>query len=296
MSASKERQDRGLSIVLAVQGGGHRLPEVLDTLEPQVDDAVEVLVLWPANQDGVLGVDRPWVRCIPGAPDALAPELWARGIREASYDRVATSIVHCRPPVDWVAALRGADLVQHAGVGGPIAQPPDDGLSWAIWLQRYAGFSPAQVGDEPRPAREIAGDNAVYDRVRLLAVADTWARGFWEMEVHAALRERGETLQLDPALLTEHHNGYGAREFVEQRFQHALRFGSARARAMAPPRRVAYRLASAGSPLVFGGKVARRTLCLDVRRRDRLRAAPWLALFVTAWGAGEAVGSWLELA
>ena len=291
MSPSRQ----GLSIVLAVQGGGHRLPEVLDALEPQVRDAVEVIVLWPANQDGVLGVDRPWIRCIPGADDALAPELWARGIREATHDRVATTIVHCRPPDGWVDALLAADLENHAGVGGPIAQPPDDGLAWAIWLQRYATFSPEQVGDAPRPAREIAGDNAVYDRVRLLTVADTWARGFWELEVHAALRERGETLQLDPALLTEHHNGYGAREFVDQRFRHALRFGSARALAMEPPRRAAYRLASPGAPLVFGGKVARRTLALDLRRRDRLRAAPWLALFVGAWGAGEALGSWLDL-
>ncbi len=285
-----------LSIVLAVQGGSRRLPAVLDRLEAQVTSSVEVLVVYADGDSeaahAVRSSPRAWAAPLSAPSRSLIPDLWARGIRAALADRVALTVVHALPGPQWVAGLLATDLNGHAGVGGPIRQgAAEDGVSWAIYLQRYAPFGPDAVGSTPRAVEEIAGDNAVYDRTLLRAVSQSWDDGFWELAVHAALRARGARLAVDPALWVEHRNGYPAWEFAAQRLRHGLRFGRDRSAAMSLPRRAAYRALSPAIPALFGRKLVGRALGCREARGHLVAATPWMIAFLLAWSVGEAVGA-----
>lgn len=284
-----------LSVVIAVQGGAERLTEVLDCLLPQCDEQVEVLVCYAAEETSVprLCAGRS-VRTLAGEQGALIPHLWRDGIRAARADRVALSIVHCRPRPDWVGRLKAADLGTFAGIGGGLEnEPHSDALGWAVFMLRYAPYAPPFVA---RETGDLPGDNAVYDRKALLAHESAFESGFWEPEIHARLLREGRRLLLDPELLSVHANGYGALDFAKQRFLHGTRFGFDRARQMGAARRLAQLVLSPLVPTVFGAKVARTALKHEALRGHLAQALPYLTLFVHAWALGEALGTARALA
>ncbi len=288
-----------LSVVLAVQEGAHRLDAVLTALAADLPSGVEVLVVWPGDDDAVARQverltppERTWLRPLPAPAGALVPALWTHGIERATAPRVALTIVHCVPVAGWLQRLVDIDLSRWAGVGGPIDQRPgSDALGWAIYLQRYAPFasscSPDALGEVP----EIAGDNALYDRAALDAVSGSWDDGFWEPAVHAALRAGGARLAMDPGLRVLHHNGYSARGFCSQRLRHGYRFGRDRALGFRTVTAIAYAAASPAVPLLFGRKVLVRALGLRGARAQLPGALPWLAVFIAAWSLGEISGA-----
>lgn len=280
-----------LSIVLAVQGGAGRLREVLDALEPQCDDAVEIVLCYAAEEETeVTELCRGRaVHLVAGARGALIPHLWRDGIRAASSDRVALSIGHCKPAPDWVAKLRAADLDTFAAVGGALEnEQVSDALGWAVYILRYARYMPPF---DARETGDLAGDNAVYARPALLAHADAYEQGFWEPEIHALLLKEGRRLLLDPELLSVHVNAYGALDFAQQRFRHGARFGFDRARHMPPWRRLAQLALFPLVPAVFGAKVVREAWKRPSLRAHLPAALPYLAVFVNAWVLGELGGT-----
>ncbi|MCO4771646.1 MAG: hypothetical protein KDA24_16555 [Deltaproteobacteria bacterium] len=285
-----------LTIVVGVQGGADLLPEWVRSIEGQRVEGVEVLLVWASGDEACASacrrVDSDWVRLVEGPRGALIPGLWSHGIVESDSERVAITVHHCEPGPHWVRGLLDADLSRHVGVGGPIAQAPgSDGVSWAVYLQRYAPFSPGAVGASPRPADEIAGDNALYRRDRLAAVPEAWSGGFWELDVHRRLRELGGTLGFDPALLVTHRNGYTPLGFSEQRLRHGFLFGAGRARRLRLVQRIGYRSLSPAIPFLFGRKVFARALAHGPARPHLLPALPWLLLFLCAWSLGEGLGA-----
>jgi hypothetical protein len=280
-----------LSIVLAVHGGGWRLPEVLRALERQAEGA-EVLVAHAPGEPGVADAlaAAPWARGLEATRRCLTPELWRDGMLAARGARVALTVVHCRPAADWVARLRAADLLTHAAVGGSIdADPVSDGLGWAAWILRYVRHAPTQPA---RESTDLAGDNVVYDRAAVMAHAGTFADGFWEPRVHARLRDAGARLLFDPALRVIHCNGYTPGELLSQRYHHGRQYGFERAAGMTPVRRLAYALAAPAAPVVFLVKLLRQGAGQELARRHLLRALPCLLALLSAWGAGEAAGAW----
>lgn len=280
-----------LSIVVAVQGGAHRLPEVLEALSAQRTPDVEVLVCHTGEESSVPGHCEayPWVRRIAAPRDTLTPYLWRDGIDAARGRRVALTIVHCQAGPDWVRRLLHADVERFSAVGGALEnEAGSDALGWAIFLLRYRRYAPPF---EPRETTDLPGDNVVYDREALLPHAAAYREGFWEPEIHALLAQEGRRLRLDPELGVTHANGYDTSGFARQRFRHGIRFGMDRARAMSPLRRLVQLVAAPAVPLIFGLKIVR-----DVRSRPHLRphlmgALPRLCLFLVAWAAGEAWGT-----
>lgn len=287
-----------LCVIIAVQGGAHLLAPLLARLDRQTNSGVEAVLAFAQGdvvaEGAIEALPRPWVRTVRASKNAMVPQLWAEAIRTTEASRVALTTVHCQPGPDWVGSVLGADLREHAGVGGPIEQGHAAGpMSWAIYLQRYTPFSAEVVGGSVRDASEIAGDNAVYDRALLDEVAPSWRAGFWELEVHSALRAKGHRLAFDPAMTIEHHNGYTAREFATQRLRHGFEFGRARSAAMDGARQWVYRGLSPAIPLLFGRKVLSRALSHPPARAHLKGAAPWLITFLLAWSVGEALGAQL---
>ncbi len=142
------------------------------------------------------------------------------------------------------------------------------------------------------PRIEPPGDNALYCRDRLMAVESSWLDGFWEVEVHQALRERGESLAMADGAVVNFLGGVGLASMASQRFRHARRYALGRSAgfgAMA-------RLARVGAtPLVPPLLCLRALNALRARKMPivpGLSALPAMAWLSSAWAVGEAVGTW----
>jgi hypothetical protein len=230
------------------------------------------------------------VRVIPRTAGRLAPALWRDGLLATDAALVAFTTAQMIPRPGWLAALHARlGETGGAGVGGPIE--PGPGLSTtdrAVALLRYSGYFPP-LPDSSRV--DPPGDNALYRRERLMAVESAWRDGFWEVEVHKALRDRGDTLAMADAAVVVFEGGVGLLSMARQRVQHARKYGAGRGKGLGTIARLAGVLAC---PLVPP------LLCLRIikaLRARRMALAPWLAalpslvVLASAWAFGEAVGT-----
>jgi hypothetical protein len=133
--------------------------------------------------------------------------------------------------------------------------------------------------------------NVSYKRGPLLQVRSSWEPRFHEPIVHGALRARGEVLWLEPALaVTQERPPLGLGAALAERFAWGRLFGALRASSIGPPLRLLYAIASLFIAPVLGWRIARLS-------RGRLpggrllRATPWLAAMLVAWGFGESLGT-----
>ena len=280
-----------LSIVVAVQGSAEGLDTLLDVVLEQMQPDIELLVCAGRDWDraSVSCANHAGVRLLRAESRALTPHLWRDGILAARGKRVAITIAQHVPALDWVERLLAADLHNYVAVGGALAiERSASGGSWAAYLLRYAAYSP---GGACREVADVPGDNAVYDREALLAHRSAFADGFWEPEIHARLRDEGRRLLFDPALVVTQRAELQAREFARQRLAHGTRFGFDRAVRLSGSMRLAYAVAAPAAPLILGFKVILRAWRRPELRRHLPRALPLLAVFVLAWGLGEARGA-----
>ena len=98
---------------------------------------------------------------------------------------------------DWVAIIRDRLGGSVDALGGAIDAGAGLRLAdWAEYFCRYAADMP------PFPTHEsldLPGDNAAYRRDRLDEVRDSWGDGFWEPEVHRALKDIPAAVTVGPA-------------------------------------------------------------------------------------------------
>lgn len=283
-----------LSIVLAVQGGEARVPEIVRGVAGALGGGTELIVCAPAGAGaGDASRGAPSVRFVPSPAGALTPHLWRDGILASRAERVALTTAHCAPSAAWIAGLRAADLETYAAVGGSLFDDPESSpSSRAIYILRFAKYAP----DVPQSETwDLPGDNVVYHREKLMAYAADFRDGFWEVAINRRMQREGHRLLFDPRLRLMHRNAYSPLEFARQRFEHGTHFGRTRAASMKPLTRAAYLAASPAVPAVLGSKVLRRTI---ERRQDLWKAAgalPYFSLYLHAWAAGEAMGIWRAL-
>ncbi|HEV2098215.1 MAG TPA: hypothetical protein VGR45_04745 [Stellaceae bacterium] len=279
-----------LSIIVGVQHAQDNLPAILDALQPEARSEVEIIICHtPADPDVPTLVGNTGGVMVVCSPEgSLIPHLWRDGILAASGERVGTTTAHCIPAADWVDALLSADLGEAAVLGGTIENDPRaDAKARAIFLQRYAAFSP------PQRKREIvnpAADNALYRRSDLMRHRDLLQRGFWEPSFHARLRAEGLRLALDPSLRVVHRNRYSAGQYMGQRLAHGREFGLARARARSFSRQLLLVLLAPGVFPLLLARILRQAFGTPELRKQLATAWLWLPWFVLAWAVGEASG------
>lgn len=202
---------------------------------------------------------------------------------------LAITITPCIPAADWIEAILASHAAPHAGIGGVIDHPAKGTLTdRALHLVRYTPYLP------PQPAGavvEVAGDNGSYKRAALADFMPAIARdGFWEAAINRQLRDRGDTLWLDPRIRVAHARSYSAGAFSRQRFVHGRVFGRGRRTALSPGARLAR---SALGPVVPALMLVRNLRAVARRGRldGRTLAATPLALwFFACWAAGETAG------
>jgi hypothetical protein len=252
------------------------------------EPAVEILVA-DNSTDGTAEFVRerfPDVELLTLPARALVPELWAAGIARSRGHIVAITSAQCVPATDWVSRVIEAHATDVAAVGGAIK--PDEAagaVQWAIYFCRYSRYMlPFPAG----PVDDLAGDNASYKRLALDACQSAWRNGFWEPTVHAAIRQAGGRLRLDPTVVVHHRGVSTLTGFLRQRVRHGHAFG--RARELAGIRRGLYALAGPAIPALLLTRIVRGVTRRRRYRRALLRALPALTLFLTGWAAGELTG------
>jgi hypothetical protein len=241
---------------------------------------------------GMVGSAHPTrgeVRILRRPVGRLAPELWRDGLDATDAPLVAFTTAAMVPEPGWRAAmLDRLDATGAAAVGGPIA--PGSTLSAtdrAVYLLRYASYLPPL----PEPsALEPPGDNAVYRRAALHGLEPLWAGGFWEVEIHRALRARGATLAIAPGATVTYQGGARLAPMLRQRLAHARRYGRSRAGRMGPAERLARAAAAGAVPALLLGRIAAALVARGERLGPWMSALPPLSLLLAAWAAGEARG------
>ncbi|MGE3818694.1 MAG: glycosyltransferase [Isosphaeraceae bacterium] len=284
-----------VAIVLASIGGARSLGPCLSAFARELAGRGEIVVV-DASPDGPpdLGsrtARTPW-RLLHRDPDWLAPELWADGIDATDAPLVVLSTTQTSPQSGWLDTLLDRlARTDAAAVGGPIDAA--EGLSpfdRALYLQRYANYRSPLPVDRPI---DPPGDNVIYRRDRLTGLEPLWAAGFWEIEIHRRLRERGESLVMAPEAILRFQGGSPRIRTLIQRFSHARKYGSDRTRDL---NRAGRLVSAARAPLVPPLLASR---CLRALRAREESIVPWstsfpaLALILGAWASGEAWGTLL---
>jgi hypothetical protein len=279
-----------LSIIIGVQHAQANILEIMRALQPAAHPEVEIIFCHTqadADVPTLVGHEGQ-VRTILNPDDSLIPHLWREGIMAARGERIGTTTAHCVPAADWVDALLAAGLGATVATGGTIENDTNaNAIGRAIFLQRYAAFSPPQV---KREVHDLAADNALYRRSDLQRHSDLLQRGFWEPSFHKRFHAEGLRMVLDPSLRVVHRNRYSARQYMRQRLAHGREFGLTRAMAYRFPGRLLLILLAPGVFPLMLSRIAWRALRTPALRKQPATAWFWLLVFLLAWVAGEASG------
>ena len=272
------------------------LERCLEHLVPQAQAAgADVIVVRRAEEPGDddpagLGQRFPsvaWIR-----PDARStiPRMRALGVAQAGGAIVALIEDDCLVDTDWVHAVLAAHARSDAAaIGGPVEPGAySTTLDWAAYFCDYGRFMrPVLEGT----ARALPGNNVSYKRA---AVADVLrlsaGEGLQEAFVHDALSASGADLRMDATIVVRNVHRWNASAVSSVPYHHGRAFAGRRAAGWSLPRRALFAAATAGLPLLLGGRIL-----LNGLRRPHvgrlLSALPWIVLFGVSWSAGELVGS-----
>ena len=236
---------------------------------------------------GAAGVGGP----IEAAPGLSSTDRAVALLRYANYFPAGDSCVNGgagRPPTPALPR-KGGGGQKRRGIRLRLSPSPLAGEG------RGGGASVASQDHDsnPSPSRiDPPGDNALYRREALLAVAPSWRDGFWEVEVQRALRRIGETLAMaDERAVVAFGGGIGLPPMVVQRFRHARRYGAGRAAGLGATARLARAARAPLVPPLLCGRIARALRARRMAWRPWIPGLPPLLVLATAWAIGEAFGT-----
>jgi hypothetical protein len=283
-----------LTIVVAIAEDAEMVSECIAALRRACDRIDTEILVVDASPDHVGAsrcVEYPEVRILTMPEGTLVPLLWGAGLREARGSVVAFTIGQCVVEQGWARAMLDGIASGAAGAGGRFDLQRGSGATVrATFYLRYSAWLALPSG----PAREIAGDNAAYDRASLRAVERKHDTGFWEVDVHARFRELGKGLALVDGATARFGGKISLRAMAGRRFAHGRHSGAFRVEQGIRTR----------WQMVLGAPLVPAVLLLRVARRVARVPAHWwsfltsLGAFIvlaTAWAMGEAIGAWTAL-
>jgi glycosyltransferase involved in cell wall biosynthesis len=253
--------------------------------------SVEVIVV-DASRDRtaeIVRADYPSVRLFSMPAGSLAPELWSRGLSEAKGSAVAFTTGHFVVPHSWLSNLSSALDANTAGAGGSFALDAGGSLvDAAIYFLRYSAFFP-RTTTVSEHAPEISSDNSMYQRSALTKYAHAIDGGFWEVELHHALRADGARLAIVPDATILFAKSFPLSVISKHRFAHGKHFGQWRVSTGTSALRIA-----AASPLVPFALLFRATRRVREARGNSMLLALCSPIFLwlaACWAAGEVAGA-----
>lgn len=227
----------------------------------------------------------PGLRILRSPAGTLVPELWRAGLEATGGDLAAFSAATMVPEPGWLGGLVGGLGDDAAAVGGAILPGAAIGATdRAAYLARYANYRRPGAGSLP------AGDNSLYRRDRIDSALLARLGGFWEVEILADLRRRGEAVRIVPEAALRFLGGTPFGSLAKQRLRHGWRYGKERSRAWGFPQRVARALMAPLVPVVLAGRAIPRVKG-EPDRGAWIRAIVPYAGLVASWTAAEALGA-----
>lgn len=286
-------QARQLSVVVPSVNGWQDLNGCLAALERErVATPLEVLLpeRCGAGVRTSLAQAYPWVRVFPVSPKTTIPAMRALAFMEATAPTVAVIEDHVIVPGGWARQMVRARTSEARVIGGGIVNGATARVvDWAAFLCEY---SQAVGPVSPGPAAWLTGNNTAYDRALLIEFQKVIAAGRWEDVLHEAFRQHGIVLWSRPDIVAQHTKHYTVGGYLSQRYHFARAYAGAGQKTAAPIRRVLRGLLSLALPPVLLGRIILRTWRGGTHRAQLIRSLPLLAVFVSAWSVGEAVGCW----
>ena len=152
------------------------------------------------------------------------PQLRRDGIRAASGEFVLITEDHCTVGSEWARTLLLAAEVHPASAwGGPVRNGRTSWLGWAHYFTRYTAFlPPGQAGY----SAHLPGNNALYRREDLMALATDWCDGFWEAEFNVVLRGKRGPFWYAPEAAVTQAQQRALIEYVSLRYRHGRCYGA----------------------------------------------------------------------
>jgi hypothetical protein len=279
-----------LSVIVPSVNGWGDLEGCLDALVRLEGVAVEAIV--PERCGGAVrsAVARtfPAVRVLPVEPHVTIPQMRALAFAEAHGAAVAVIEDHVVVPPRWGRQLLDALAEGHQIVGGPVENAATTTLiDWAAFFCEYSHCMPPLAGG---PAEWLPGNNVVYRAELLARYAAVVREGQWENRLHDAARADGIRLMCKPDLVVGHKKHYTFGEYFSQRYLYARSYAGARVSGAPFAKRLVYGAAATALPALLMARTIGRVRMKPRPPRMLARSVPLLALFVSAWAAGEAVG------
>ena len=283
--------ERPMVVVLASIDAQSTFRGSLERWLLEMDGPGEVIVV-DASRDGTADEVARWfpqVRLLRRPPGALVPELWRDGLEANEASLVAFSTTQMFPAEGWRRAmLERLEETGVAVVGGPILPSTTvaEVAQRAVYLHRYVHYLQPLINPE---GVEPPGDNAVYLRDRLDGLESFWKDGFWEVEIHRALRARGERLTLSDGAVRHYGIGPWGR-LLRQRYVHARHYGVSRAQHLGKAARLARIVAAPVVPAVLLCRIVAALRSRGQSLLPWLPTLPDLVSLLAAWSLGEARG------
>jgi hypothetical protein len=275
-----------LSVVIGSAGPAERLEKCLLSLEPQLDERVEVLVCEAQPSPAGFRARFPWAS-FAERPGALVPELWTDGIDRSTGEIVALTIAPVEVAVDWIPTIR-AQHERYEAVGGAIE--PGTNLRLRDWAEYFCRYARDMLPFEPHRCLDLPGDNAAYRRALLERTRELYRDGFWEPTVHRELAGQGVMLWHAPELVVTHGRSFGWRAFARQRLAHGRAYGRQRGSRFGAARNAVGVVAAPAVALLMSARALREVRAKQRHGRQALLASPFVLTFNLAWALGEARG------
>jgi hypothetical protein len=275
------------SIVVASFSGEEVLRSCLDSLERHHGDA-EVIVPWAADPEALARVQSSyaWAELVGAERATSVFQLRSVGLSRARGDVTLLLEDHCEVGPGWLEALRGSVEREHGFAGGPVESGSRSLAGFALHVVEYGALMPPVVD-----SRAILAVNAAYDRRALDACATVWADGFFDNEVHDALRAAGHVPRMIAGATVRTHLAWPLTRALRHLFQGGARFGAYRSQRSRRAERVLRVLAAPLVPALLLARLVGRVAIRRPRALPRLVfALPSVSLLVAAWGAGELAG------
>jgi Glycosyl transferase family 2 len=277
-----------LSVVVASVNGFPYIGRCLESLATVAPEA-EVIVADSTDDDTRRRLQEGWpsARLLTFDEPRTIPELRAAGIFAAHAPRVAVIEDHCNVTSDWAGAALSAHRTGRGVVGGPVRNVATDRIrDWAAFFCEYSAFlEPLAEGS----VHDLTGMNVSYDRAAIDVIDDLLREGRWETWLHSRLRERGFSLYCAPAMVVEHDQDYGIREFLSQRWHYSRSYAGMRNGELGGKRWL-YALGAPLLPPVLYWRMTRNVFGRHRLRREFLLATPLVFVYTVTWAIGEAVG------
>jgi hypothetical protein len=218
------------------------------------------------------------------------PEMRAMAFQAAAAPAVAVIEDHVIVPPGWARQLLDAWAGRAQVVGGAVENAATGTLlDWAAFLCEYSHCLPPLPAG---PADWLTGNNVVYPKALLDRYREVIEAGRWENHLHDAFKRDGVPLVCHPEIVVGHKKHYTFGEYLSQRYFYARSYAGARVQGASMPKRLAYGAAALALPPLLMYRTVTRILKKGKHRGLLLKSVPMIAVFVAAWGWGEAVGSW----